>query len=215
MKKEELAKVIWKYHHMGHTIHESDCIIVLGSHDTRVAERGAQLYIEGLAPWIIFSGGLGRLTDDLWDKPEAEIFAEIAKNIGVPADRIIIENKSTNTGENAAYTKKIIEQKNLNFKNYILVQKPYMERRAYATFKKRWPETDFVVTSPQMTFEEYCNDPDSDISMDEVINIMVGDLQRIMIYPEKGFQIRQYIPDDVKKAYNELIGMGFDRQLIN
>jgi len=43
---------------------------------------------------------------------------------------------------------------------------------------------------------------------------MVGDLQRIRVYPEKGFQIAQEIPADVWEAYEELVQMGFDSRLI-
>ena len=42
---------------------------------------------------------------------------------------------------------------------------------------------------------------------------MVGDLQRIRLYPDKGFQIHQEIPDDVWKAYEELVEAGFDKYL--
>ena len=42
---------------------------------------------------------------------------------------------------------------------------------------------------------------------------MVGDLQRIRIYPEKGFQIPQDIPDEVWAAYERLVGWGFTRHL--
>jgi hypothetical protein len=83
------AKKIWDYHHMNHTLKKADCIIVLGSHDTRVAERGAELFLEGLAPIIVFSGFLGTLTLGNWTRPEAEIFAEIAIKMGVPEDKII------------------------------------------------------------------------------------------------------------------------------
>ena len=61
-----------------------------------------------------------------------------------------------------------------------------MERRTYATIKVHWPNKKVIVTSPQINFEDY---PTKDISKDDVINIMVGDLQRIKIYPDKGFQI--------------------------
>ena len=57
-----LAKILWKYHHMDHVLERSDCIFVLGSHDTRVAERGAELFLEGWAPLLIFSGGLGTIS---------------------------------------------------------------------------------------------------------------------------------------------------------
>ncbi|PIN72448.1 hypothetical protein COV22_03185, partial [Candidatus Woesearchaeota archaeon CG10_big_fil_rev_8_21_14_0_10_47_5] len=37
----ELAKKLWDYHHVNQSLEKSDCILVLGSHDLRVAERGA------------------------------------------------------------------------------------------------------------------------------------------------------------------------------
>ena len=43
---------------------------------------------------------------------------------------------------------------------------------------------------------------------------MVGDLQRIRLYPAKGFQIHQDIPDDVWQAYGELVEMGYDSRLV-
>jgi hypothetical protein len=43
---------------------------------------------------------------------------------------------------------------------------------------------------------------------------MVGDLQRIKVYPEKGFQISQDIPDDVWKAYEELVRLGYTKHLV-
>jgi uncharacterized SAM-binding protein YcdF (DUF218 family) len=211
----ELANILWDYHHMGHVVKERDCILVLGSHDIRVAERGAELFLEGLSQLLIFSGGLGRLTLGLWDKPEAEIFAETAIKMGVPEGNILIENQSTNTGENIIFTRKLLKEKNLNPESFIVVQKPYMERRAFATFKKIWPEAEISITSPQMDFEEYCKAYESDkITKDNVISIMVGDLQRIMLYPQKGFQIYQEVPEKVTEAYNRLVELGYTRHLV-
>ncbi|MEI8143375.1 MAG: YdcF family protein [Candidatus Berkelbacteria bacterium] len=207
-----LAKTIWEYHHMHQMIKKADAIFVLCSHDKRVAERGAELYLKGFAPYIIFSGGVGKLTQDIFDKPEADLFAEIAIDLGVPKEQIIIENKSTNTGENVEFTKKILEKKKLDFDSFVLVQKPYMERRTYATFKKVWPEKDFVVTSPQLSYDEYVSN--GAILKQDIINIMVGDLQRIKEYPKLGFQIEQEIPEDVWKAYEQLVSMGYTSHLI-
>ena len=106
---------------------------------------------------------------------------------------------------------KILKEKNLDLNSVIAVQKPYMERRSYATFKKLWPDKKLAVTSPQISFEEYYND---EIPLEKVINIMVGDLQRIKIYPEKGFQIFQEIPDEVWLAYEQLVGLGYDKHLV-
>src|SRR6476661_4096307 len=80
----EFANILWDYHHMGHELQKADCILVLGSHDTRVAERGATLFLEGWAPLLVFSGGLGRLTKGSWEVAEADLFAKIAIDMGVP-----------------------------------------------------------------------------------------------------------------------------------
>jgi hypothetical protein len=52
------------------------------------------------------------------------------------------------------------------------------------------------------------------LSADDVVSIMVGDLQRIRLYPQKGFQIAQDIPDDVWRAYESLVAAGYDKHLI-
>lgn len=217
MDKEEtldLARKIWDYLHINHRLEKADCILVLGSHDTRVAERGAELFLAGYAPLILFSGGLGRLTEGYWLEPEADKFARIAREMGVPADKILIENRSTNTGENIALAYQLLLKNEIETNSLILVQKPYMERRAYATFKKQWPgkEVKIMVTSPQINFLNY---PNSEISREDLITIMMGDLQRMKIYFEKGFQIYQEVPPEVWDAYEKLKKKGFVNHLIS
>lgn len=210
-----LAEKIWHYHLMNHRLEKVDAILVLCSHDKRVAERGAELFLAGWAPLLIFSGGLGNITSGMWSEPEADQFAAVAVDLGVPNSKILIENRSTNTGENILFTKRLLAEKGLNYEKFIVVQKPYMERRAYATFRKLWPEKQVLVTSPQVSFECYLNEyKNEELSSDDVISIMVGDLQRIKLYPEKGFQIHQEIPDEIWAAYEELVRAGYDRHLI-
>ena len=205
------ARKLWNYHHLYHVPAPSDCILVLGSHDLRVAERGAELYLQGLSSILVFSGGLGNVTKGIWKDPEADRFARIALDMGVPSEAIFIENESTNTGENILLTQRLLDDKGLHPKSFLLVQKPYMERRSYATFKKHWPDKELIVTSPQIAFEDY---PTPDIPMERVIQIMVGDLQRIRIYPGMGFQIEQDIPSEVWAAYERLVEWGFTQHLV-
>lgn len=106
-----LAKQIWDYHHLNNTIEKADCILVLGSHDVRVAERAAELHLNGCAPLLIFSGGLGRLTEGVWSETEADLFAKIAIDKGVPWQAILTENKSSNTGENILFTGQLLKKK--------------------------------------------------------------------------------------------------------
>jgi len=207
----QLAKILWDYNLMEMPLDHADLILALGSHDTRVAERAAQVYFSGLAPLVVFSGGLGRLTKDIYSQPEAELFADIALHLGVPKAHILLENQSTNTGENICFTRQLLQEKGICPHKIILVQKPYMLRRAYATAKKQWPEMDFTVTGPQIDFADY---PNEQISPDLLINIMVGDTQRLKIYAQKGFQIPQEIPDEVWAAYEELVKRGYTQQLI-
>jgi uncharacterized SAM-binding protein YcdF (DUF218 family) len=206
-----LAKKLWDYHLLNNQLEKTDCILALGSHDLRVAERAADLYLQGFAPLLVMSGGLGNFTQDIWTEKEADKFAAIAIGKGVPAEAILIENNSTNTGENILFTQKLLKEKRLNPQSFIVVQKPYMERRAYATFKKYWPDKKLLVTSPQISFDEY---PNEEIPIEKVINIMVGDLQRIKFYPEKGFQVYQEIPVEVWDALEKLVALGFDKHLM-
>lgn len=205
------AQLLWDYHQMHHNIEKSDCILALGSHDLRVAERAADLWHEGYAPLLVMSGGLGNLTKNMWTRSEADLFAEIAIRKGVPESAVLIENKSTNTGENIQFTKALLQQKGYDPQTFILVQKPYMERRTYATFRKQWPEKSLVVTSPRLGLDDY---PNEEIPFERVVNIMVGDLQRIREYPAKGFQVYQEIPGEVWNAYEKLVEAGFDKHLI-
>ena len=206
---------IWNYHQMHHELTPADAILVLCSHDTVVAERGAQLFLDGWAPLLIFSGGLGTITRHLWTEPEANLFARIAIGMGVPESRILVENQSTNTGENVLFTKALLAGRGLDPDRFIVVQKPYMERRSYATFRKVWPGKQVVVTSPQLSLDDYLDRfSHASLSRDDVISIMVGDLQRIKVYPARGFQIDQDIPPDVWDAFTELVRAGYDKRLL-
>ena len=211
-----LAEKLWDYHRMNHQLAPADAILVLCSHDERVAERGAQLFHEGWAPLLIFSGGRGAITAKLWNEPEAERFARIAIELNVPRERILIEPNSTNTGENIRFTRQLLAERRLDPQSFIIVQKPYMERRAYATFRKLWPEKKQVVlTSPQVSFGDYVAQyAHNSLSIDNVVGIMVGDLQRIKLYPELGYQIAQDIPEDVWRAYEQLVRAGYDEYLV-
>ena len=210
-----LAEIIWDYHKLNQPLETSDAILVLCSHDERVAERAVELFNDGWAPLVIFSGGLGAITKQLWTEPEAERFAQIAITAGVPKENVIIENRSANTGENVRFTKELLAHMGLELQKFIVVQKPYMERRSFATFRKEWPEKEVIVTSPQVEFEDYlAHYADSSLSPAEVVSIMVGDLQRIRIYPARGFQIEQHVPPEVLAAYDELVEAGFTKYLV-
>lgn len=200
----DAALKIWNYLRIDDRPLKSDIIIALGSHDVRVAERAAELWYDRYADIILFSGKSGNLTRGKWKKTEAEIFRDVAIAKGVPENKILIETKSTNTGENIRFSYRLLLNRNGLPSNIILVQKPYMGRRTLATFQKQWPGSigKLYVTSPQITLLNYPNSEVGDLN--DVITIVIGDMQRMDSYAKLGYQTFQRIPDDVWSAYNIL-----------
>lgn len=129
LQEEELIKKLWNYMKSNQKIEKSDCIIGLGCEDLNIAKVAVDLYFKEYANKIIFSGGLGKVTRNIWNEPEANKFAEYAIEQGVPKENIYIENKSTNTGDNFRFTKELIKQKKLNIQSCIVVCKPYAQKR--------------------------------------------------------------------------------------
>ncbi|HHG3276439.1 TPA: YdcF family protein, partial [Vibrio parahaemolyticus] len=159
---------------------------------------------------IVFSGGEGRFTDGLFEKSEAETFADIARLAGVESDAILVETRSTNSGENVRFTEQLFKEKGIQCESIILVQKPFMERRAIATFEKQWqsPYSQVQVSSTAHPFFEYINE---DMPLMMVLEALMEDFSRVKSYPEKGFQTKQDIPKQVDSSYQVLLErFGFD-----
>lgn len=210
MKDIEQIQVLWNYMKMNHKIRNADCIIGLGTIDINVANVASELYLKGYANKLIFSGGLGKITRKLWNETEAEKFAKIAIQRGVPSNNIYLEKESTNTGDNFRFSKKLIENLKLDIKSCIIVCKPYDEKRAYATFKKIMPEYDGIVYSENISCEEYYQKYGN-----EWVHVLVGDIQRMKIFYEKGWQIKMDIPQNVWKAYETLVRKGYNKFVLD
>ena len=217
---DEAAKKIWNYMLLKQPLEKADIIIALGCGDESVAEHSASLYRDGYADFVLVSGGAGprnkRLTSGLWaESTEAEHFAKTVLQKGVPAAKFLIEKKSKNTGENLAYSYKLLKNRHMEPESIIFVHKPHLERRTFATAKKQWPnrQAKIQVTSHPFTYEEYTS-ANSAIAKEEIINSMVGSLQRIREYPKLGYQIEQEMPEDIWQAYEFLVNQGYDKRLL-
>lgn len=203
------ALLLWDYHKLNHSLVASDGILVFGSNDLRVASHAAELFRKGLAPWILFSGARGRMTQD-WPETEAEAMARVAREQGVPEKAILIENRATNTGENIRFSRAMIDDAGLGFSTAIVVQKPYMERRSIAALEAQWPGPGFLASSPPLDFHSYCT---GGLTEQLVIEAMVGDFQRILDYPALGFAVAQEVPEEALAAFRTLVDAGFTGQL--
>lgn len=212
---DDLVQMIWDYMLVGHELRPADCIFVLGNHDIRVADHAVELFQTDYAPWLLISGAVVHQNAELdiyWNESEADHFAQRAMESGVPKERILIENRATNTGENFRCTRELVDDLDLEFESFILVQKPYMERRVLATALKLWPDMDFVVTSPPIACRDYLN---GDLPRAGVIQHIVGDFQRVKVYGDIGFQAPQVIPANVWEAFEQLCALGYDKRLVS
>jgi uncharacterized SAM-binding protein YcdF (DUF218 family) len=181
-------------------------------HDLRVADWAAQLWLEGWAPRLVLSGGLGYYTSKIWCEPEAHKFQRIALEKGVRADAIFIEDQSTNSGENVAFTRALLQREGILLRRAICVQKPYMERRVLLTLTKQWPGCEFQLASPPIPFERY---PREDvIELGNLIHALVGQVDRIERYPALGFTDSVAVPDEVLTTKRRLVERGFTRLLV-
>ena len=219
------AECIYRYMRMGHKLAPCDAIVCLGSSDLRVATFAAELFHRGLAATLVFSGGIGTGPHSGrnllgWERPEAEVMAEEARRLGVPDDAILVEPESRNSGENIRFVHALLAARELSpVESLIVVQKPFMERRAYATFMKQWPGATtprIALASPPLSWEEYTAPGASLVERDDIVAIMVGDLQRLRVYaaPPTEFQIPQKIPDAVWRAGGRLARAGFVGNLV-
>ena len=207
------VKVLWDYMHTGDALRKADCIVGFGCYNEEIALRSAELYHRGWAPLVLFSGGLGRNTKEMWTTPEADRFAAVAISQGVPEEKILIENRSTNTAENILFTREILEGRGI--RKIIGVHKPFMERRVAAAMGVYWREADCVMTSPQVSIEEYAElSRKQGIDEKQVIEILVGDFQRMDVYARKGYQLPQQIPEAAWEAFDALVRLGYTGQLV-
>ncbi|WP_210573764.1 YdcF family protein [Streptomyces sp. GESEQ-4] len=207
----EDTQLLWDYQQMHHEPRPCSVGIGLGSHDLGVADTTVDLYRRGMMPLIVFTGATSRTTQDRMPRGEAEHYRDRAVELGVPADAIVVEPRARNTGQNITLSRGFLEERGISVSSVLLVSKPYEERRAYATARKMWPEVEFVSASTSMTLTEYV---DSIQDARLVIDMLVGSLQRLLIYPAQGFMVVQEVPDEVIRAYERLASGGFTSRLV-
>lgn len=209
-----LARVIWDYHQLHQEPVPADIIIALGTNDLRVAEFAADLYLLGYGAALVCSGGVAHQDDLLatsWGKTEAEMYADVAERRGVPRASILVETQATNTAENIRFVRELLDGRALRPRSVVIAVKPFMQRRVWATLAVEWPEVTATLASPDMTLDEYFT---SELPPEKIIDILMGDLQRLWVYAKRGWSAPQRIPAEVKAAYLSLAALGFTRHLI-
>ncbi len=203
----EKAKEIWSYMSAVDSRGKSDALVICCSYDLRVCDHACKLIDSGISDKLIISGKHGYWTRHLWNEPEAQVFYERAISNGINKDKILLELNATNFGENIVFSRALIpEAKTVTF-----VTKPNSLLRVQLTAKAQWPEVNAFVSAPSINFPDEISNT---IGLWGLINEMVGDINRIQKYPEKGFQIPHTLPKHVVENYRYLIAQGFTVRLI-
>jgi len=205
------ARVIWNFHQMGHELRACSAAITLGSLDLGVAATAAGLYHAGMFPVVVFTGATSAATNDRFPRGEATHYREHALSLGVPDEAILLEPRATNTGQNIAFSREVLENAGVPVTTVLLVSMPYMQRRAYATCRKLWPEVEPVCVSQPLSFDEYAKTHADD---KQFIDMLMGDMERVIEYPKRGFAIEQPVPERVHDAFDRLRARGYDSWLL-
>jgi len=205
------ARIVWNYHLMGHELRPCSAGVALGSGDLGVAAYAARLYHEGWFPVLVVTGANSPTTLARFPRGEATHYRDHALELGVPEQAILVEPAATNTGQNISRSRAVLREAGVRVDSVLLISKPYMQRRAYVTCRQAWPEVAAICAAEPADIADYV--PRSG-NPRLVIDMMVGDLQRIVAYPARGFAIAQPVPDGVLAAYQRLIRAGFTSRLL-
>lgn len=205
------VEVLWAYHDMGHNLEPCDVGIGLGSHDLGVAIVATDLFRRGMFPRLIFTGANAPTTVKRFPQGEAVAYRDYAIEHGVPLDAIMIDTQATNTEQNLKFSRAILESAGVEAHSVLLMSRPYQQRRAYATCRKLWPEVKVLCYSRPLPLGEYVA---SIGDTKKVVDMLVGDTQRIEVYAERGFAIPQEMPEDVRAAFDHLVAAGFTSRLV-
>lgn len=205
------VETLWEYHDMHHKPRPCDVGIGLGSHDLGVAIVAVELFHRGLFPYIVFTGANAPTTIERFPRGEAVHYREYAVEHGVPGSSVLVDSQATNTAENLENSRALLEKQGIDVGSVLLMSRPYQQRRAYATCRKMWPEVEVQCTSHPLSLDDYVA---SIGDAKKVIDMLVGDTQRIDVYAERGFAVPQEMPASVRAAFERLVGAGYTSRLV-
>ncbi|WP_137008467.1 YdcF family protein [Aquitalea aquatilis] len=201
------ASLLWDFLSAGRSHQPCDVLVVCGSYDLRVVDHAVGLLQRGVAPRMLISGNTGNWTRDLWSKPEAEVFAERALQLGISQQQLLLEPRAGNFAENLAFSRALCP----DARSVTFVTKPNSIRRVMQTQPVQWPGISCSVDAPDFAFPWGVSNM---VGVFGLIEEMVGDIHRLLRYPRLGFQQALQIPPVVLQAWQQLIAQGYNRHLL-
>lgn len=187
----------------------ADAVMGFGLFDLKLPRFCGDLFAQGRARRIIFSGGIGVGTGKLVGTEADAWRAELRRSHPAISDEhVIVENKSTNTGENLARTTELLAQSHPSLafgrgiNRIILVASPSRVRRVRLTFRKQHPVVTAFAVCPPGTFDgERAAYAENNYNY---VDHLVGELDRIVDYPARGYIAAEPLPAEIKAAHETL-----------
>lgn len=200
----ELAQILWDYHKLVKKSSKVDVIIGVGSYDIQTALHSAELFYKNVADKIIFTGNSEGSVKRDWEKSDAEFFADKALELGVPSKSIFIDSKASNLEDNIEFSLQLVD----TISSALLITKPNTLRSAITTAEILKPNINWFTSC----FERDLTEPVTfNHTFEDLINEMVGDIQRIREYTRKGNKNQKALPVRVIKAYEDLRKLGYTK----
>lgn len=184
--------------------------IVMGGWDTRVVDRAVAFFKGNYADYLLMTGGAGGRNLEGHEKPQAHVFRDRALKMGVPQDSILVDDKSTNTGENVQYAKKVLDEKGISVDRALFVHMATSLMRDYQVILKQGEGIEPVMASPKIGFSFYEGNL---VSRTGMIEDMVGDAHRLWAHAPH-FLDTPFVPEVVRNSFLYLAEKGYDSHLV-
>jgi hypothetical protein len=207
-----LAEELWNYLRLGQSVQEAECLLVFGGHDLGVAHRAVELYQLDIASLILISGGAQNVPARSSFETEADAIADVVYNSGVPEKDVLTERIASNTSENFWLSAELLRDHGMDFERFLVVQKPYTERRTLATARRRWPSKSVRVTSEVIEFDKYCA---GEIPVQRILSMLAGEIIRLDNYARSGLlDVDEPVPPTLIGHARKLQDNGFNGRAI-
>ena len=171
-----------------------DAIFCFGHSTTHTPNHAATLYHLGLAPRVIVTGFVGHRNVELPKgfTNQADLFAHVLIEQGVPNSAILREKESRNTLDNVLLGMEVVREAKVKIESLILVALPPHLRRCRVTFEKHYPKVRTFGNSFPFSEVDWMNE--------YRIGRLVGEVDRLVLYAKKGDIAPSVIPRKVREA---------------
>lgn len=173
------------------TLEKTDVIMIPGGSYPELPEQAAELWKRGYAPVVNPSGGVSVKTGkfngvkakrEIYCKDyltECEFYTDVLTKNGVELSSIIGEDQSGHTADNARFSKKVLEEKNIFPKSAIICCKNFHARRCLMFYQFSFPNTKFIIKP--VPFSENGQDISREnwYKTETGINRVLGELHRL------------------------------------